>query len=175
LIMIHRTSCALRVLALIVLIATVLLPAVVRAEEPGPVHIKVLIDNLHYEGKNAYSIVISAENPSSRNVLVNIIKEGFFIQTDHGWLELTALKGTISGSEEFLLLPNGKIERVASISIPLTVPDLFRTYEGDLSLMYRYTYSVRTGDGTGAVFRMTDEVYCWVKPGTSQWILREGM
>src|SRR5512146_2655780 len=120
--MIYRSSCTVRVVALVVLIGTVLLPAVVRAEEPGPGHVKVLIDNLHYEGRNAYSIVISAENPSSKNVLVKIIREGFFIQTDRGWAELTALKGTIEGSEEFLLVPAGKKERAASISIPLTVP-----------------------------------------------------
>src|SRR5512143_2385421 len=171
--MILWPSCAPRALALIVLTGTVLLSAAVRAEGPGT--IKVLIDNLHYEGRDAYSIVISAENPSSKNLLVKFIKEGFFIQTERGWAELTALKGSNNEDEEFLLPFKGKKERTASIRIPLTVPDLFKTYEGDLSLMYRYTYSVRTGYGTGAVFRITDEVYCWVKPGTSQWILREGM
>lgn len=173
--MIHRSSYAVRIVALVVLTGTVLLPVVVRAEEPGPGHIKVLVDQLRYEGGNAYSIVVSAANPTSKNVQVNVIREGFFIQTDRGWAELTAQKGTISGSEEFLLFPAGKKERSASIIIPLSVPDLFRTYEGDLSLMYQFTYSVRIEDGTDAVFRISDEVYCWVKPGTSQWILREGM
>jgi len=173
--MLQRPACALRVLTLIVLIENVHLPGAVLAQEPGPGHIQVLIENLHYEGKNAYSLVISAANPSSKNVLVKIIKEGFYIQTDRGWAQLNVLNGTNRESEEFLLLPAGKKERAASISIPLTTPDLFSTYEGDLSLMYQYTYSVRTVDGTGPAFQRADEVYCWVKPGTSQWILREGM
>ncbi len=158
-----------------VLIENVLLPGAVPAQEQGPGPIQVLIENFHYEGGNAYSLVISAANPSSKNVLVKFITEDFSIQTDRGWTRLTVLTGTNREGEEFLLPPVGKKERTISISIPLTMPDLFRTYEGDLSLMYKYKYSVRTGDGTGAAFQRADEVYCWVKPGTSQWILREGM
>ena len=173
--MLQRPACALRVLTLIVLIGNVLLAGVVPAQEPGPGPVQVLIENIHYEGKNAYSLVIAAVNPSSKNVLVKIIKEGFFIQTDRGWAQLNVLNGTNRESKEFLLLSAGKNTWTASVGIPLTVPDLFRTYEGDLSLMYKYTYTVRTAEGTGAVFQRADEVYCWVKPGTSQWILREGM
>ena len=173
--MVQLPACALRVLILIVLIENILLPGVVPAQEPGPGHIQVLVENLQYDGRNAYSIVISASNPSSKNVLVNVIKEGFSIQTDRGWAQLSVLNGTNRESTEFLLPPAGKNAWTASVSIPLTMPDLFRTYEGDLSLRYKYTYTARTAEGTGAVFQKADEVYCWVKPGTSQWILREGM
>jgi hypothetical protein len=145
------------------------------AKEPNGIGIRVLIENIRYEGKDAYSLVVSTSNASSRDVLVRIIEEGFFIQTDRGWAQLNVLNGINREREEFLLPHVGKNVRAASISIPLTMPDLFRTYEGDLSLMYKYTYTVRTADGTGAALQRADEVYCWVKPGTSQWILREGM
>ncbi len=173
--MAHRTACALRIVILFVLIGTVRLGGVVQAQEPGAGHIKVLIENMHYEGKDAYSLIVSTSNVSSKDVLIRIIEENFFIQTDRGWAQLKVLKGINHESGEFLLPSAGNIDRPASITIPLTMPNLFRTYEGDLSLMYKYSYSVRTADGTGAAFQRTDEVYCWVKPGTSQWILREGM
>lgn len=171
----QRSACALRVLLLIVLVKNVLLAGIVLAQAPGPGHIRVLVEKIQYEGKDAYSIVISASNPSSKNVLVKVIKEGFSIQTERGWAKLDVLNETNRESMEFMIPSVGKNAWTASVSIPLTVPDLFRTYEGDLSLRYQYTYSVRTGDKTGAAFQMADEVYCWVKPGTSQWILREGM
>lgn len=173
--MAHRTACALRVLILLILIGTACLGGAVTAQEPGAGHIKVLIKTMHYEGKDAYSLVVATSNASSKDVLIRIIEENFFIQTDPGWAQLKVLKGINHESGEFLLPSAGNHDRSASITIHLTMPNLFRTYEGDLSLMYKYTYSVRTVDGTGAAFQRTDEVYCWVKPGTSQWILREGM
>jgi hypothetical protein len=173
--MAHRTACALRIVILFILIGTARLGGVVQAQEPGAGRITVLIGNMQYEGKDAYSLVVSTSNVSSKDVLIRIIEENFFIQTDRGWAQLRVLKGINHESAEFLLPGAGNNDRPASITIPPTVPDLFRTYEGDLSLMYKYTYSVRTVDGTGAAFQRTDEVYGWMKPGTSQWILREGM
>jgi hypothetical protein len=129
---------------------------------------------MHYEGKDTYNLVVSTSNASSKDVLIRIIEENFFIQTERGWAQLKVLNGISHAGREFLLPGTGNIDRPALIDIPLTMPDLFRTYEGDLSLMYKYTYSVRTVGGTGAIQR-ADEIYCWVKPGTSQWILREGM
>jgi hypothetical protein len=165
---------ALRVLILLVLIGTVPLGGVVRAQEPGAGHIKVLIENIHYEGKDAYSLVVSTSNASSKDILIRIIEENFFIQTDRGWAQLK-VHGRNRESGEFLLPHDGKNQLAVSISIPLIVPNLFRTYEGDLSLMYKYTYSVWTVDGTSASFQRADELYYWITPGTSQWILREGM
>ncbi len=160
---------------MLVLMVTVRLSGSVRAQGPEAGRIKVLIDTMHYAGKDVYSLIVSASNNSAKDVLIRIIEENFFIQTDRGWAQLKVLNGINRANCEFLLPSGGNNDRPASIYIPLTVPDLFRTYEGDLSLMYKYTYSARTVDGTGAAFQMTDEVYCWVKPGTSQWLLREGM
>ena len=173
--MAHRTACTLLVLVLLVVIGTACLGEAVRAQEPGAGHIRVLIKTMHYEGEDTYTLVVATSNASSKDVLIRIVEENFFIQTDPGWAQLKVLKGINHESGEFLLPGAGDHDRSASITIHLTMPNLFRTYEGDLSLMYKYTYSMRTADGIGAAFQRTDEVYCWVKPGTSQWILREGM
>ncbi|OGW38027.1 MAG: hypothetical protein A2010_10895 [Nitrospirae bacterium GWD2_57_9] len=144
------------------------------ANERNGIHIRVLIDNIQYEGKDAYSLVVSTSNSSSRDLRITIVDEGFFIQTDSGWTQLT-VRQKEQGDRAFLLPALKKNERAAQLSIPVTIPQLFRTYEGDLSLMYRYTYTMRTAEGTGAALQRADEVYCWIKPGTSDWILREGM
>jgi hypothetical protein len=162
------------ILTAVVYIFVSAFPFVLLASEPIALHIRVLIDNMRYEGKDAYSLVISTANSSSASIRVKIAEEGFFIQTDRGWKQLTVgQKG--HDSREFLLPARGKNERAAVLSIPLTIPHLFRTYEGDLSLVYRYNYTMQTAEGTGAALQRADEVYCWIKPGTSDLILREGM
>ena len=136
------------------------------AAEPGPAPIKVWIGDIRYEGREAYSIVVSASNSWPRDVLVRIVEEGFFIQGEHGWMRLPVKQGERKNGE-FLLPGSGSKDWKSTIEIRPDMPDLFRTYEGDLSLMYKYTYASRTKDSTG-VFNKTDEVYCWVKPGTSE-------
>ena len=142
---------------------------------PDQPDIKVEIESMKYEGGDTYSLVIATANSSSTSALVSIIEEGFFIQTDRGWTQLTVLNGTDHKEETFHVMPSGKKDRPAKFNIPLTTPDLFRTYEGDLSLMYKYSYSVQSANGSRGASRKADEVYCWVKPETSRWILREGM
>jgi hypothetical protein len=144
------------------------------ANEPNGITIRVLIENFRYEGKDAYSLLVATSNASSRDIRVTIVEEGFFIQTDRGWAQLKVRQQDREGGE-FFVPALKKSKRTALLSIPLTIPQLFRTYEGDLSLMYKYIYTVRTAEGTGAALQRADEVYCWVRPGTSDWILREGM
>lgn len=146
----------------------------VGAQAPDAGRIQVQIGNIQHKGNDAYQIVVSTSNASSADVLVSIIEEGFFIQTDRGWSQLM-MKENASDNGGFRLPSAGISVRSGTLSIPLSLPELFRTYEGDLSLMYKYTYSVRTVGGTGPAIQRADEVYCWIKPGTSQWILREGM
>jgi hypothetical protein len=165
--------------ALIVIAAVSFLAASPRfspARESGAGDIRVTIEKIQYAGGDRYTLVVSLENVSSRDVLVRPLEEGFFIQLEHDWAPVNITDVGKTRDSPDILLPSGvNKERPASIVISLALPDLFRTYEGDLSLMYKYAYSVREADGAGAAFRKADEVYCWVKPGTSQWILREGM
>lgn len=121
-------------------------------------------------------LVVSITNASSKDVLLQSIEEGFFIQTNRGWAHLEILNNRIGNMHETIIIPhNQKQDMVSLISIPRTIPDLFRTYEGDLSLMYKYAYTIRTREGSGTAYQRSDEVFCWLRPGTSRWILREGM
>ncbi len=144
------------------------------AKEPNRTDIRMSIENIQFNGNDSYSIVVSAMNASPKDIRVSITEEGFFIQTDRGWTRLR-VNGTFREGGELLLPHDRKNELTVSIIIPQTIPDLFRTYDGNMSLMYKYKYSVWTMDGTGTPFQRADEIYCWVKPKTSQWILREGM
>ncbi len=152
------------------------LPEIASVREPSTGDIRLLIVKIHYEGTDAYSIVVSITNASSKDVLIRALEEGFFLQTNRGWTHLEMMDDEKGRRREGILIPhNQKKEMVALISIAGTIPDLFRTYEGDLSLMYKYTYAIQTLEDSGTAFQREDEIYCWVKPGTSQWILREGM
>lgn len=144
------------------------------AKESYRIDIRVLIENIKYNGNDEYTLLVSMANASPMDIMVRIIEEGFFVQTDRGWMQLK-INGQSDESGEFLLPRDGKHELAASINIPLTIPRLFRTYDGDISLMYKYKYAIWAAAGTGAPVQRGDEVYCWVTPGTSQWILREGM
>lgn len=151
-------------------------PDIASVEGPIASDIRVLIENIHYEGKDSYTLVVSVSNASPKDVLLQPVEEGFFIQTNRGWAHLEILNNKISRKHEDIMLPhNQKKEMVSLIGIPRTIPDLFRTYEGDLSLMYRYSYVIRNREDSGTASQRSDEIYCWLRPGTSQWILREGM
>lgn len=172
--MVPLNTVTLRILNLLILIGLSPMSCVVLAQGTESPPLKVTIDSIQYEDADSYSLVIATSGASSHDILIGIIEEGFFIQTDSGWEQLQVNRfGKTDG--DLLLSVDGIYTRTGSIRIPLALPNLFRTYEGDLSLMYKYVYSVRKADGIGATFRKTDEVYCWVSPGTSQWILREGM
>ncbi len=138
------------------------------------IDIRVLIEDIQYNGNDVYTLLVSMTNASPMDIMVRIIEEDFFVQTDRGWMQLK-MNGHSGEGGEFLLPHDGKHELAASINIPLTIPRLFRTYDGDISLMYKYKYVIWAAAGTGAPVQRGDEVYCWVTPGTSQWILREGM
>lgn len=148
-----------------------LIPATVLAAAPDSTSVRVVIDNIRHQGGDEYSLQVVTSHASTMGLLVSIIEDGFFIQTDKGWNRIPLHQDRLD--EEFLV-PAGKThERMAHITISPATPHLFRTFEGDLSLAYRYTYKVRRADKTAVL--VSDEVYCWVRPGTSQWILREGM
>jgi len=145
-------------------------------QRPVTSDIRVMIENIHYEGEDSYLLVVSVTNASPKDVLLQPVEEGFFIQTNHGWAHLEILNNRLGPKHENIIVPHSqKKEMVSLIGIPQTIPDLFRTYEGDLSVKYKYTYAIRTWENSAAAFQRSDEVYCWLRPGTSQWILREGM
>ncbi len=135
--------------------------------------VKVTIESLRYRGADVYTLVVSIGNASSRPTAVRIDEEGFSIQTERSWAPVQVRRAP-QEKPIFRLAAGAAAEREIEIKIPPDIPDAFRTDEGNLSLRYTYVYTLRAEAG-GTDERKTDDVYCWVKPGTSDWILREGM
>lgn len=136
--------------------------------------IKITIKTITYEGRDNYSLITSVINDSSQDVRVSRFEEHFFMQTKKGWYLLRTIDvASDAANGVFLLSQGAKKEYSARLNIPINMPETFRTYEGDISLMQRYT--LRCIDGSGNESQKTDEVLYWVTPRTAKWTLREGM
>ncbi len=159
----------------LVLIAGILFPIVLPAPaipSEARCSVNAAIDSISYKGEDSYLITVSLSFTASENALIKGFGEYFFIQTDRGWASLKASDrgttappaGNASGAPEKVHL---------LLSIPLNTRDLFRTYEGDISL--RHTLSFVCSDGGDGESRKEEERLYWITPRTSKWILREGM
>lgn len=145
------------------------------AQEGPKADLKVSINKIQYKGNDTYSLLIMVTNVSSREIQIKAMKQHLFIQTDKGWEPLKTENGNIpSHGNGFLLTANATHESIVTIRIPLTIPDIFRTYEGDISL--KHTYSIRYVDHrSDKEYLKADEDYYWITPRTLKWIQREGM
>ncbi len=132
----------------------------------------VVIERIRYEGNDRYAFIISVTNNSSNDVLVRGLEEQFSVQTGKGWAPLRAVDHDENASG-FLLPAGRKMERVLVLGIPLSMPDLFRTFEGDISLSHKF--ALKCANRSGKQSEEADEVYYWITPRTSKWIMREGM
>lgn len=164
--------------ALVMAMAVILQIPLERAsssEERMKDDIKVNIEEIHFEGSDKYKAVISLVNDSSRDILAQEMVNKFFAQTDKDWKQLQAWEAEHSSDAGgFRLAAGAKRKIIVEIRIPLTIPDIFRTYEGDVSLMFRYRLRCIVYPASTAVLK-EDESYFWVTPMTQQWIHREGM
>jgi hypothetical protein len=145
------------------------------AEEGPKAYLKVSIKKIQYNGNDTYSLLTMVANVSSREIQIKKMEQHLFIQTDKGWEQLKTENGNIpSHGNGFLLTADATHESTVTIRIPLTMPDIFRTYEGDISL--KYTYRVRYVDHrSDKEYLKADEDYYWITPRTLKWIHREGM
>jgi len=145
------------------------------AEERPKADLKVSINKMQYKGNDTYSLLIMVANISSREIQIKVMEHHLYIQTDKGWEPLNTENGNIpSHGNGFLLTADATHESIVTIRIPLTMPDIFRTYEGDISL--KHTYNMRYVDHrSGKEFLKADEDYYWITPRTLKWIQREGM
>lgn len=145
------------------------------SEERMKDDIKVTLEEIHYEGSNKYKAVISVVNDSSREIMAQEMEKHFFVQTDKGWKQLRAWEAEHSSDAGgFRLASGSKRSIIMSLKIPLNIPDIFRTYEGDVSLLFRYRLRCIVHPA-GTVFLKEDESYFWITPKTRKWIHREGM
>ncbi|MFO0754491.1 MAG: hypothetical protein U0411_14350 [Thermodesulfovibrionales bacterium] len=143
--------------------------------ESGGDAVAVEITAISPLGGTVYRIGISLTNRSTEGVYLKHVEKKFFIQTDTGWRPLQSVDtGDATGTAK-RYLPAGAGEMFAVlIDIPLHMPDTFRTYEGDISLLF--TCRVQSASRPDAEGRRTDfESYYWVTPMTDKWIHREGM
>lgn len=138
-------------------------------------NISVSVTDIHYSGFDKYLVTVSAVNDSSKALLINGIDCRFTLQKENGWE--TLLTGTPDSMRPLLpltLAAGGRSDFAMSLKIPLTLPGLFRTYEGDVSLMltYRILCIERLA---GQESQKTEESLYWISPRTSTWVHREGM
>jgi hypothetical protein len=145
------------------------------AEEGPKADLKVSIEKMQYKGNDTYSLLITVANESSREIQIKEMEQHLLIQTDKSWEPLKTENGNSPSHRNGLLLAaDAKNESIVIIRIPLTMPDIFRTYEGDVSL--KYTYRMRYVDHRSSKeYIKTNEDYYWITPRTLKWIQREGM
>lgn len=145
------------------------------AEEGPKADLKVSIKKLQYKGNDTYSLLIVVTNVSSSEIQIKEMEQHLYIQTDKGWEPLKTENGNIPSHDNGFLLTTGAThESIVTIRVPLTMPDIFRTYEGDISL--KHTYNMRYVDHRSRKeYHKADEDYYWITPRTLKWIQREGM
>lgn len=138
--------------------------------------LKITVEEIRYIGDDSYNIIIGFTNSSTNNLHINQKSLIVSIQTDvigsSGWIKVK-----VSGNTEpdFLIKSNEKVRKSLVVDIlPERYDNLYRTYEGDLSLKIESELLLRRGNDSKTDRKM-EEIYLWLRPGTNKWIYREGM
>lgn len=136
--------------------------------------VRVEVEEIRYIGEDDYRIEMSLTNNSEARIILEAADRAFSVQTETGWLPLREkdIEGSFTGKGP---IPAGGMKKTAStVHIPPQAPHLFRTYEGDLSLLLRY--ELRYGvHGRPSNIKKQSEEYYWISPRTGKWLHREGM
>ncbi|MEK6672750.1 MAG: hypothetical protein AABY42_04640 [Nitrospirota bacterium] len=129
------------------------------------------VSNISYSGNDEYRIEIIMMNNSKQNIMVTGFEKRFYVQTDTG---RDLLSDRITDSLSGILYSTAQRKMIVIAKVPLDMPQLYRTYEGDVSLIL--TYRLRfTADSGKEVFTKSGDEYYWISPRTDRWIHREGM
>lgn len=131
----------------------------------------IKVHNISYSGNDEYRIEIIMMNNSKQNVMITGFEIKLYVQTDSG-LSLISDSGKDSLSGIFYSMEQRKTSSIAKV--PFDMPQLFRTYEGDVSLILTYKLLFTTGSLKEAFIKSGDEYY-WIRPRTDRWLHREGM
>lgn len=132
-------------------------------------HIEVMISGISYEGDEKYRIEITVMNKSAAPITVKSLELVISMQTDSGFVVLDGTKGA-GASGRFALDATAEERISVGVRIPLDTRGLFRTFEGDVSLMLRHRLQL-----TSEKEVRSGESYYWLTPLTGRWVLREGM
>lgn len=131
----------------------------------------IKVSNISYSGNDEYRIEIIMMNNSKQNVMITGFEIKLYVQTDSGF-SLISDSGKDSLSGIFYSMEQRKTSSIAKL--PLDMPQLFRTYEGDVSLIVTYKLLFTAGSLKEAFTKSGDEYY-WISPRTDRWLHREGM
>ncbi len=139
-------------------------------------HITIWVESISHFGADEYKVEIGLMNSSTKLISVREFERKFYIQTDRGWnmLALDAVVLYDSLNADPSLNAKGKKMIITVLKIPMHTADLFRTYEGDVNLMFKYRLKF-SAKRKGDIFSKSDEEYYWISPGTDRWVHRECM
>jgi len=139
-------------------------------------HITIWVESISHFGADEYKVEIGIVNSSTKSISVREFERKFYIQTDRGWnmLELDAVVLYDSLNADLSLSAEGKKMIITALKIPMQTADLFRTYEGDVSLMFKYRLQI-SAERKGDIISKSNEEYYWISPGTDKWVHRECM
>ncbi len=168
----YRTWTTIRLIALCILLA--LRVATVQAASGNGGSMRLIIDDISYLGDDKYKITTVLNNMSDREISLLVYEKNFHIQNDviGRWTELeddgVPLKKAIS------LEPHESYSQIVLIKIPLSIPNLYVNSDNEVNLQLRHQLVLVMGSDKKQA-SISDETAYWLKLGTSQWILREGM
>jgi hypothetical protein len=134
----------------------------------------VEVERIGYVGKHRYRIEMIVQNPTPTPRSLQDVDLQFYAQSQGGWVRLDAHPKTASKGADGAFPAMTTTHVYSVVRIPLSLPDLFRTFEGDLSLMIQYRPRA-PGHPETTVYNAYRDHYYWIKPTTDRWLLREGM
>lgn len=131
----------------------------------------IKVSNISYSGNDEYRIEIMMMNNSKQNIMITGFETKLYVQTDSG-ISLISDSGKDSLSGIFYSMEQRKTSSIAKV--PFDMPQLFRTYEGDISLILTYKL-LFTAESLQEAFTKSGDEYFWISPRTDRWLHREGM
>jgi hypothetical protein len=167
-------ACLKRISLVWIFVSLCIFAGVVTAGEMPPDHLTVEIANITYRNNEEYRVEITLGNRSGGSLDPERFEVSFSAQSEvlGQWIELDCRsadgpgKGTLPGGNTLII--------TEIVSIPLSIPHLFRNHEGDVNLRFRYKL-ISASRGSTDASKYREESAYWLTPRTDRWVLREGM
>ena len=157
----------------VALLLAVVVPGAFAASRVGE-HVRVMVEKILYIGDDKYEIEISLTNRWDRGISLLEYEKHFIVQNDiiGRWTELELKE--IKPAEPVFIPPRESYTTSVQVKIPASLPNLYVNYDNEVNIMLKHRVLCRTEKDEKTV-SITDDSSYWLKPKTSQWILREGM
>ena len=139
-------------------------------------HISIGVEEISRSDTDEYKIEIGITNSSPKTFSIKEFEYYFYLQSNTGWnmmkLDTVVLNDSLNADPS--IRPMSKKMIINIVKIPVRASDIYRTYEGDISLIFKYRLQF-TAEGKENVFLKFNEEYYWISPGTNKWVHRECM